>query len=98
MYRESIASETLTLQGTDYEGEYIAKWRGLTVCTASMVKDGLYAGQYAITDWGVDQESTSSPDYAQTLDRVWDHAKAYCKGEFRDEWRESQKQSRGRRR
>ena len=32
-YKESIVGDLLTLEESQYEGEYIAKWRELTVAT-----------------------------------------------------------------
>lgn len=54
VYRESIEGYYLTLEESRFEGEYIVKWRGLTVATAATETDGMYAGQYAITEWSVD--------------------------------------------
>lgn len=89
-YRQTIIGDTLTLEESQYKGEYIAKWRGLTVATAAKVSQGLYAGQYAVTEWHPDQESTYSPDYVSSLDAAWRHIKAYCRGDFDDALREMQ--------
>ena len=89
-YRQTIIGDTLTWEESQYEGEYIAKWRGLTVATAAKVSQGLYAGQYAVTEWHPDQESTYSPDYVSSLDAAWRHIKAYCRGDFDDALREMQ--------
>lgn len=84
-YRESIVGDYLTLKESQYEGEYIARWRGLTVATIAQESQGLYAGQYAITEGGADQESTASPYYAKTLDAAWRHIKNYCLFDFKEE-------------
>ena len=83
-YRESSVGDDLILEESQYEGEYIAKWRGLTVATAEKLANG----QFAITEWGADQVSTSTPYYANSLDAVWRHIKNYCRGDFDDELRE----------
>ena len=94
-YRETIVGDYLTLEESHYQGEYIAKWRGLTVATVAQESQGLYAGQYAITEWHPDQESTSSPCYANNLDAAWRHIKNYCRGDFEDALREVNGQSMG---
>ena len=86
-YRESIVGDYLTLEESQYEGEYIAKWRGLTVATVAQEIQGLYAGQFAVTEWHPDQESTASPYYARTLDAAWRHIKNYCLFDFEEELR-----------
>lgn len=86
-YEENIIGDILTLEESQYEGEYIAKWRGLTVATAAKETEGIYAGQYAITEWSADQQSTSTPDYANNLDAVWRHVKNYCRGDFEEDLR-----------
>ena len=95
-YSEKIMGDTLSFTDTQYHNEYIAKWRGLTVATA----EKLATGQYAITEWGADQESTSTPWYANNLDAAWRHIKNYCRGDFEEELRgmEGQIQHRGFRR
>ena len=86
-YETNIIGDRLTLEETDYRGEYIAKWRGLTVATVATESNGIYAGQYAITEWSADQLSTSSPDYASSLDSAWRHIKIYCYTDFVEELR-----------
>ena len=54
-YSEKIMGDTLSFTDTQYHNEYIAKWRGLTVATVEKLANGQ---QYAITEWGADQEST----------------------------------------
>ena len=83
-YRETIVGDYLTLEESHYQGEYIAKWRGLTVATVEKLANG----QYAITEWHPDQESTSTPCYVNNLDAAWRHIKNYCRGDFDDELRE----------
>ena len=83
-YSEKIVGDILTLLESHYQGEYIAKWRGLTVATV----EKLSKGQFAITEWGADQESTSTPWYANNLDAAWRHIKNYCRGDFEEELRE----------
>ena len=90
-YSEKIMGDTLSFTDTQYHNEYIAKWRGLTVATVEKLANG----QYAITEWGTDQESTSSPCYANNLDAAWRHIKNYCRGDFEDELREKNGQSMG---
>ena len=34
-YEENIIGDRLTLEESHYQGEYIAKWRGLTVATVT---------------------------------------------------------------
>ena len=82
-YSEKIVGDILTLEESQYDGEYIAKWRGLTVATA----EKLATGQYAITEWGADQESTSTPYYVNNLEAAWRHIKNYCRGDFEEELR-----------
>lgn len=83
-YSEKIVGDILTLEESHYMGEYIAKWRGLTVATVTSESNG----QFAITEWHPDQESTSTPYYANSLDAAWRHIKNYCRGDFEDELRE----------
>lgn len=90
LYRQTIIGDALTFGESQYEGEYIAKWRGLTVATAAKVSQGLYAGQFAVTEWHPDQESTYSPYYAKNLDAAWRTIKAYCRDEFDEALREMQ--------
>ena len=52
-YSEKIVGDRLTLEESQYEGEYIAKWRGLTVATVTSESKG----KFAITEWHPDQES-----------------------------------------
>ena len=82
-YEENIIGDLLTLEESHYKGEYIAKWRGLTVATAEKLANG----QFAITEWGADQQSTSTPDYASSLDSAWRHIKIYCYTDFEEELR-----------
>ena len=84
-YSEKIVGDILTLEESHYMGEYIAKWRGLTVATVEKLANGQ---QYAITEWGADQESTSTPYYVNNLDAAWRHIKNYCRGDFEEELRE----------
>ena len=86
-YEENIIGDILTLEESLYPDEYIAKWRGLTVATAVKETKGMYAGQYAITEWSADQQSTSTPDYASSLDSAWRHIKIYCYTDFEEELR-----------
>ena len=86
-YEENIIGDRLTLEESQYQGEYIAKWRGLTVATVATESNGIYAGQFSITEWSADQQSTSTPDYANNLDSVWRHVKNYCRGDFEEELR-----------
>ena len=81
-YSEKIVGDILTLQESHYQGEYIAKWRGLTVATITSESKG----QFAITEWHPDQESTSTPYYANSLDAAWRHIKNYCRGDFEEEF------------
>ena len=83
-YSEKIMGDTLSFTDTQYHNEYIAKWRGLTVATVVQKE----SGKYAITEWGVDQKSTSTPYFVNSLDAVWRHIKNYCRGDFEDEFRE----------
>ena len=80
-YSEKIMGDTLSFTDTQYHNEYIAKWRGVTVATV----EKLATGQYAITEWQPDQESTSTPYYANNLDSAWRHIKNYCWGDFEEE-------------
>ena len=80
-YEENIIGDRLTLEESQYHNEYIAKWRGVTVATV----EKLATGQYAITEWHPDQESTSTPYYANNLDSAWRHIKNYCRGDFEEE-------------
>ena len=82
-YSEKIVGDLLTLEESHYQGEYIAKWRGLTVATVTSENNG----QFAITEWGADQESTSTPYYVNSLDASWRHIKNYCRGDFEEELR-----------
>ena len=91
-YRESIVGGYLILGESQYEGAYIAKWRGLTVATIAQESQGLYAGQFAVTEWHPDQESTASPYYAKTLDAAWRHIKNYCLFDFEEELSEMEEE------
>ena len=82
-YSEKIIGDRLTLEESHYKGEYIAKWRGLTVATVEKLANG----QFAITEWSADQESTSTPYYANSLDAAWRQIKNYCRGDFEEELR-----------
>ena len=82
-YSEKIMDDRLTLEESHYKGEYIAKWRELTVATAEKLANG----QFAITEWGADQKSTSTPYYVNSLDAAWRHIKNYCRGDFEEEVR-----------
>lgn len=93
--KQNIIGDTLTFGESQFEGEYIAKWRGLTVATVAKESEGLYAGHYSLTEWGADQESTSTPYHHETLDACWRHIKGYCRGDFDDELREINSQNRG---
>ena len=99
-YSEKIGGDRLTLEESQYKGEYIARWRGLTVATVAQESQGLYTGQYAVTEWHPDQVSTSTPCYTKNLDASWRHIKNYCRGDFEEELRgmEGQIQHRGFRR
>ena len=81
-YEENIIGDSLTFEDSQYHNEYIAKWRGVTVATV----EKLATGQYAITEWAADQESTSTPYYANSLDAAWMHIKNYCRGDFEEEF------------
>ena len=83
-YEENIIGDRLTLEESQYHNEYIAKWRGLTVATVEKLANGQ---QYAITEWGADQESTSTPYYVNNLEAAWRHIKNYCRGDFEEELR-----------
>jgi len=89
-YRDNIIGDYLTMEESQFNGEYIAKWRGLTVATIATKPDG-----YEVTEWHPDQESTYSPDHVSSLDAAWRHIKAYCRGDFDDALRELNGQSRG---
>lgn len=81
-YEEKIIGDILTLEESQYPGEYIAKWRGRTVATVATKPDG-----YEVTEWHPDQVSTCSPDYASSLDSAWRHIKIYCYTDFEEELR-----------
>ena len=83
-YSEKIMGDTLSFTDTQYHNEYIAKWRGVTVATV----EKLATGQYTITEWGADQESTSTPYYVNNLEATWRHIKNYCRGDVEEELRE----------
>ena len=95
-YEENIIGDRLTLEESQYHNEYIAKWRGVTVATV----EKLATGQYTITEWVADQDSTSTPYYVNNLEAAWRHIKNYCRGDFEEELRgiEGQIQHRGFRR
>lgn len=86
-YEENVIGDLLTLEESQFENEYIAKWRGLTVATAVKETKGFYAGQFSITEWSADQQSTSTPDYASSLDAAWRHIKIYCRTDFEEDLR-----------
>ena len=83
-YEENIIGDRLTLEESQYHNEYIAKWRELTVATVEKLATGQ---QYAIIEWGADQESTSTPYYVNNLEAAWRHIKNYCRGDFEEELR-----------
>ena len=96
-YEENIIGDRLTLEESQYHNEYIAKWRELTVATVEKLATGQ---QYAIIEWGADQESTSTSYYVNNLEAAWRHIKNCCRGDFEEELRgmEGQIQHRGFRR
>ena len=83
-YSEKIVGDRLTLEESQYEGEYSAKWRGLTVATITSESKG----QFAITEWHPDQVSTSLPYYSKSFDSAWRQITNYCRGDFEEQLRE----------
>lgn len=84
MRKETIIGDVLTMEEhPEYKGEYVAKWRGYTVATAS-IKDN---GRVDITEWHPDGESTSYTS-AANLDSAWRHIKNYTLMDFDDELKE----------
>lgn len=82
LYEEEVNGDVLVLRESQFEGEYIAKWKGLTIATIGTEDDGLYAGQYSLTEWGPDQESTTTPYYHKSLAACWRQIVLYCRYEF----------------
>ena len=82
--KETIIGDVLTFEEhPEYKGEYVAKWRGYTVATASVQENGTVE----ITEWHPDQESTSYTS-ASNINAAWRHIKNYTLTDFDDELRE----------
>lgn len=94
MRKESIIGDVLTFEEhPEYKGEYVAKWRGYTVATAS-IKDN---GTVDITEWHPDGESTSYTS-AANINAAWRHIKNYTLTDFDDALAELLDQGKGLRR
>jgi hypothetical protein len=67
----------------EYKNEYVATWRGYTVATAVINKNG----RVDVTEFHPDQESTRQTE-AKSLDAAWRHIKNYTLTDFDDELKE----------
>lgn len=84
LMRETIIGDVLEfVEHPDYRDEWVATWRGYTVATARVQKNGTVD----ITEWHPDQESTSY-DHASNLDDAWRRIKQYTWSDFDDELKE----------
>lgn len=82
--KDTIIGDVLTFQEhPEYKGEYVAKWRGYTVATAVINKNG----RVDVTEFHPDQESTRQTE-AKSLDAAWLYIKNYTLTDFEDELRE----------
>lgn len=82
--KDTIIGDVLTFEEhPEYKGEYVAKWRGYTVATATIKENGTVE----ITEWHPDGESTSYTS-AANLNAAWRHIKNYTLTDFDDELRE----------
>ena len=79
--KDTIIGDVLTFQEhPEYKNEWVAKWRGYTVATASVQENG----RVEITEWHPDGESTNY-NSAANLNAAWRHIKNYTITDFDDE-------------
>lgn len=82
--KETIIGDVLTFEEhPEYKGEWVATWRGYTVATAVINKNG----RVDVTEFHPDQESTRQTE-AKSLDAAWRHIKNYTLMDFDDELKE----------
>ena len=90
--QDILVGDTITFkEHEEYKDEWVATWRGYTVASARIKKDG----SVDITEWHPDQESHSY-DHASNLNEAWRRIYNYAWGDFEPEWRELYGQGRGR--
>lgn len=79
--KDTIIGDVLTFQEhPEYKNEWVAKWRGYTVATASVQENG----RVEITEWHPDGESTNYIS-AANINAAWRHIKNYTITDFDDE-------------
>lgn len=81
LMRETIIGDVLEFkEHPDYRDEWVATWRGYTVATARVQRNGTVD----ITEWHPDQESTRQ-SHAQNIDAAWSRIQQYTLYDFDDE-------------
>lgn len=81
LMRDTIVGDVLEFQEhPDYRDEWVATWRGYTVATAKVQRNGTVD----ITEWHPDQESTRM-NHAQNLKDAWERIQKYTLYEFEEE-------------
>lgn len=79
--KETIIGDDLTLEKhPEYEGEYVARWRGYMVATVAKTDDE----KYNITEWHPDGESTLGWSQASSLGEAWRSIQGYTLITFDD--------------
>lgn len=79
--RDTIVGDVLEFnEHPDYRDEWVATWRGYTVATAKVQRNGTVD----ITEWHPDQESTRQ-NHAQNLEEAWERIQKYTRYEFEEE-------------
>lgn len=89
LQRTTIHGHCLELSNADFPDEWKATWNDLTVCTVGKGNSVLFREEYAVTEWGVDQVSTSTPYYYKSMIEVWRHVCHYLAFEFWSEYQDS---------
>lgn len=81
LMRDTIVGDVLEFnEHPDYRDEWVATWRGYTVATAKVQRNGTVD----ITEWHPDQESTRM-NHAQNLKDAWERIQKYTLYEFEEE-------------
>ena len=89
--QDILVGDTITFkEHEEYKDEWVATWRGYTVASARIKKDG----SVDITEWHPDQESHSY-DHASSLQEAWRRIYSYAWGEFEPELKQHLGQGRG---
>lgn len=92
--KEIIIGDVLEFNETlEYEGEWVATWRGYIVATATVNENG----SVDIAEWHPDQESTRQ-SHARNINEAWAQIQQYTLHDFDDELKEFLRQEEGMRR